>query len=199
MTFHTAKSTHNITLRADSRFALSQSGTSLQSNAVFHWLVAKLESVLTLQVIYGTPNNYARVCVTRPNWAKRRLDNLATELHIIRWHTNYQNALCNRYILSMVLKELTDGACFTLRGRGFQRVGAVLEKARFPSVSSRRHLGELRIYWSSERRAVVVHILILMLWDIVKHGHSVPCRWGAEFCHWSHGPWEANAIPSTQG
>ena len=30
-----------------------------------------------------------------------------------------------------------------LRGRGFQRVGAALGKARFPNVSS-GHLGELR-------------------------------------------------------
>ena len=47
--------------------------------------------------------------------------------------------------------------------------------------------------------AVVVHILILMLRHIVEHGHSVPCRWGAEFCNWSYAPWEANAILSTQG
>ena len=76
-----------------------------------------------------------------------------------------------------------DGACFTLRSRGFQRVGAALANARFPNVSS-RHLGELNIYWSSEwRGAVVVHLLISMLRDIVEHGHSMPCRWGAEFCN----------------
>ena len=33
---------------------------------------------------------------------------------------------------------------------------------------------------------VVVHISILMLQDIVEHVHSVPCRWGTEFCNWSY-------------
>ena len=58
-------------------------------------------------------------------------------------------------------------------------VGAALAIARIPNVSS-RHL-ELRMYWSSEWRSRVVHILIIMLRDIVEHGHLVPCRWGADF------------------
>ena len=32
-----------------------------------------------------------------------------------------------------------------------------------------------------------------------EHGHSVPCRWGAEFCNWSYAPWEVSAVLSTQG
>ena len=45
----------------------------------------------------------------------------------------------------LVLKESIDGACLWLRGRGFQRVGAALEIASFPDVSS-YHLGELSRY-----------------------------------------------------
>ena len=101
-------------------------------------------------------------------------------------------------IIMMMMKGSIDGACFTVRGRGVQRVGAALEKARFLNVSS-RHLGELRRYWSFERGTVVLHISILMLQDVVEHGHSVPCRWGAKFCNWSQAPLEANAILSTLG
>ena len=49
------------------------------------------------------------------------------------------------------MKESIDGACFMLRRRVFQRVGAALAKSHFPNVSS-RHLGEWRRYWSSKRR-----------------------------------------------
>ena len=38
--------------RADSKFVPSQWETSLQSNAVFHWLDAKLESAL---IVYPLP------------------------------------------------------------------------------------------------------------------------------------------------
>ena len=40
------KTTNLITIMADSRLALSQSETALQSNAVYHWLGANLESAL---------------------------------------------------------------------------------------------------------------------------------------------------------
>ena len=43
-----------LCLRADSRLAPSQWETSLQSNAVSHWLGANLESALCLQVQRGT-------------------------------------------------------------------------------------------------------------------------------------------------
>ena len=59
-TSNTTKCTLNITLRAHSMSAPNQWDTSLQSNAVSHWLVANRKSTLTLQPVYSTPNYYDR-------------------------------------------------------------------------------------------------------------------------------------------
>ena len=74
-------------------------------------------------------------------------------MFVMDWSQNYTYKLSKCLVeqVRLVLKGSIDGSCFTLRSKGFQKVGAALAKARCPNVSS-RHLGDLRNYSSSERR-----------------------------------------------
>ena len=68
------------------------------------------------------------------------------------WYTKLSKCFVEEVIFNLILKWSTDASHFTLGGRGSKVSGLSWRKlVRFPNVSS-LHLGELRRYWSSERR-----------------------------------------------
>ena len=104
---------------------------------------------------------------------------------VMELHIQAINMLCWT-VLSLVLKEPIDGACFTLKGRGFQRVGAALEKARFPNVSSRHLLSsEYRkdAPWLAPKGQVRGVFCGFIIWSVLCLSHFVLFSMSRYFQH----------------
>ena len=77
------------------------------------------------------------ICMPKHNAEKRFI------VFIMDWSRNYTYKLSKCFVEQVRFKSGLERVM--LMGRGFQSVGAALEKACFPNVSS-RHLVELRRY-----------------------------------------------------
>ena len=108
----------------------------------FNLHIGPLSLIIVTMILMITYSYIATfICVSRHNAQKHFI------VIIVDWPRDYIYKLSKCFVEQVSFKsgleKSIDRACFTLRGRGFQRIGAALEKARFPNVSS-RHLGELR-------------------------------------------------------
>ena len=136
------------------------------------------------------------ICMPRHNAKKYCI------VFIVDWSGNYTCKLSKFFVekvsLSLFLKE-SDGACWACcEVEGSKVLGLPCWKLAFQMFQA-----TILVNWGdidpSNIGAVMVHIFISMLWHIVEHGNSVPCRRGAEFCNWLYAQQEANAVLSTWG